>query len=141
MTAAAPESGPRTYGNWRRARGFGIGSLSSTQTYTLFGAIVVPLAASYSSLRAGLLVAPGSVLVLAAMLVRIGGYSLTDVVGRRIRFSRARSAGGPNCPGGCSPTIPAATTCPGRWRRWCRCRPTTAAAAARACCGTAAPAG
>ena len=29
MTAAAPESGPRTYGNWRRARGFGIGSLSS----------------------------------------------------------------------------------------------------------------
>ena len=132
MTAAAPESGPRTYGNWRRARGFGIGSLSSTQTYTLFGAIVVPLAASYSSLRAGLLVAPGSVLVLAAMLVRIGGYSLTDVVGRRVRFSRARSAGWTELSGGLLTDHPRGRTCPGRWRRWCRCRPTTAAAAARA---------
>ena len=100
VTAAAPESGPRTYGNWRRARGFGVGSLSSAQTYALFGAIVLPLAASYYSLRAGLLVAPGSLLVLAAMLVRIGGYSLTDVVGRRVRFTRARSAGWTELSGG-----------------------------------------
>ena len=123
MTAAAPESGPRTYGNWRRARGFGIGSLSTGQTYTLFGAIVVPLAASYYSLRAGLLVAPVSMLVLAAMLVRVGGYSLTDVVGRRFRFSRARSAGwtelsgglltdhprGEDLPGPMAPVVPLST--------------------------------
>ena len=110
---AAPESGPRTYGNWRRARGFGIGSLSSTQTYALFGAIVVPLAASYSSLRAGLLVAPGSVLVLAAVLVRVGGSSLTDVVGRRVRFSRARSAGWTELSGGLLTDHPRGEDLPG----------------------------
>ena len=110
---AAPESGPRTYGNWRRARGFGIGSLSSTQTYILFGAIVMPLAASYSSLRAGLLVAPGSVLVLGAMLVRIGGSSLTDVVGRRVRFSRARSAGWTELSGGLLTDHPRGEDLPG----------------------------
>ncbi len=32
----------RTYGNWRRARGFGIGTLSPTETKVVFTALVVP---------------------------------------------------------------------------------------------------
>jgi hypothetical protein len=138
VTPAAPESGPRTYGNWRRARGFGIGSLSSTQTYTVFGAIVVPLAASYSSLRAGLLVAPGSVLVLASMLVRIGGYSLTDVVGRRVRFSRARSAGWTELSGGLLTDHPRGEDLPGPM---VPLSTDDGRGGSRAGCGTAAPAG
>ena len=49
----------------------------------------------------------------AAMLVRIGGYSLTDVVGRRVRFSRARSAGWTELSGGLLTDHPRGEDLPG----------------------------
>jgi hypothetical protein len=111
--SGAWESGPRTYGNWRRARGFGIGSLSPGQTYTLAGAVGVPLVALNVSVQAGLALIPISVLVAAAMLVRIGGQSLVDVVTRRVRFTRARSAGWTELSGGLLTDHPRGQDLPG----------------------------
>ena len=109
----ASESGPRTYGNWRRARGFGIGSLSPGQTYTLAGAVGVPLVALNISVQAGLALIPVAALVAAAMLVRIGGQSLVDVITRRVRFTRARSAGWTELSGGLLTDHPRGQDLPG----------------------------
>jgi hypothetical protein len=124
MTRAS-DSGPRTYGNWRRARGFGIGSLSPGQTYTLAGAVGVPLVALNISVPAGLALIPVAALVAAAMLVRIGGQSLVDVVTRRVRFTRARSVGWTELSGGLLTDHPRGQDLPGQWQRSSRSTPTT----------------
>lgn len=98
MTAA--DVAPRTYGNWRRARGFGIGQLGPGQTITLFGAVLVPILLAYVSPRLALLTALIAAIVVATVVVRVGGQSAADVVMRRIRFTRARSAGWMEMSGG-----------------------------------------
>lgn len=100
MTSATPTSGPRTYGNWRRARGFGIGQLSAAQTLILFGAILVPILLAYISSTLALGAAAAGAVTVSAVVVRIGGQSAADVVLRRVRFSRARSAGWTELSGG-----------------------------------------
>jgi hypothetical protein len=91
---------PRTYGNWRTARGFGIGKLGPGQTLTLFIAVFVPILAVYASARLALILAGVAALVIAAVVIRVGGQSVADLVTRRIRFSRARSAGWTELSGG-----------------------------------------
>ncbi|AEA28970.1 hypothetical protein Psed_6902 (plasmid) [Pseudonocardia dioxanivorans CB1190] len=90
----------RTYGNWRRESGFGIGRLGPAQTMTVFGAVLVPIFCVYISPSVALFVAVVAVLVLAAVLVRVGGQSLADVVTRSVRFTRARHAGWTELSGG-----------------------------------------
>ncbi|GAA4554894.1 MULTISPECIES: SCO6880 family protein [Pseudonocardia] len=94
------EAAPRTYGNWRRARGFGIGRLGPGQSLTLFVAVMVPIMLAYVSAQVALIAALISALILVAVLVKVGGQSLSDVVIRRIRFSRSRSAGWHELSGG-----------------------------------------
>jgi hypothetical protein len=98
MTSAM--TAPRTYGNWRRARGFGIGQLGPGQTLTLFLAVLAPILSVYASPRLALILAAASALVVAAVVVRVGGQSVADVVTRRIRFSHARSGGWTELSGG-----------------------------------------
>jgi hypothetical protein len=98
--SSATTTAPRTYGNWRTARGFGIGRLGPGQTLTLFLAVFVPILAIYASPRLALILAGVAAVAIAAVVIRVGGQSLADVVTRRIRFSRARSAGWTELSGG-----------------------------------------
>lgn len=113
MTTAAIEGAPRTYGNWRRARGFGIGQLGPAQTFTLFGAVVVPIITMNLALKLGLVLAAMSALVAAAVLIRIDGQSAADAVLRRVRFARARSAGWIELSGGLLAEHPRGEDLPG----------------------------
>jgi hypothetical protein len=68
------------------------------------------------------------VVVVAAIVVRIGGRSAADVLGVRLRFWRARRRGWTQAVGrGCSPTTPAPQICPACWPRYARWISTTAA--------------
>jgi hypothetical protein len=101
MTAADDRSAtPRTYGNWYKARGFGIGQLGAGQTITLFVALLVPIAIAYVSGRAALVAGGAGLVVIAATVLRIDGQSLADVAVRRVRFIRARAAGWTELSGG-----------------------------------------
>jgi hypothetical protein len=113
MTEVASAATPRTYGNWRRERGFGIGQLGAAQTGAVFAAVFVPVAVSYvyPALLLGLI--PLSLLVLVAVFARVGGQTLADVVVRRIRFARARSAGWLEWSGGVLTDHPRGADLPG----------------------------
>ena len=101
MTTVADRSAtPRTYGNWYKARGFGIGQLGAGQTITLFFALLVPIAIAYVSGRAALVAGGAALVVIAATVIRIDGQSLADVGLRRVRFTRARAAGWTELSGG-----------------------------------------
>jgi len=88
----AVDDAPRLYGNWRSERGWGVGSLSTTATIVLFAAILVPLLAVSAFPSATLPLLGLSAAVIGAVVVRVGGVSLTDVVVRRARFHRAQAA-------------------------------------------------
>lgn len=87
------DGGPRLYGNWRAERGWGIGSLSTSATIVLFATVVTPLLAVSAFPAAALPLFGVSAVVIAAVVVRVGGVSLADVVVRRVRFHRAQAAG------------------------------------------------
>jgi hypothetical protein len=93
--AAHPADGqqPRLYGNWRAERGWGIGRLSTTATIVVFLAVLAPLLAASTAPAAVLPLAGVGVVVVAAIVVRIGGRSAADVLGVRLRFWRARRRG------------------------------------------------
>ena len=84
---------PRTYGNWRPPRGFGIGQLGTGQTMTVFLAIAIPVTVLNFSGRAGAVALALGALVIGAVVIKIGGSSLSDVVMRRLRFTRSKAAG------------------------------------------------
>src|SRR5689334_5134862 len=95
LAAAHPGDGrqPRLYGNWRAERGWGIGHLSTTATIIVFLAVLAPLLAASTAPAAVLPLAGVGVVVVAAIVVRIGGRSAADVLGVRLRFWRARRRG------------------------------------------------
>jgi hypothetical protein len=109
----APEDGPRLYGNWRSERGWGIGSLSTAATITLFVAVTVPLLAISAMPSAALPLIATSTVVITSVVVRIGGLSLADVVVRWVRFHRAQSAGWTALSGGVLTEHPRAEDLPG----------------------------
>lgn len=78
MTSA--ETAPRTYGSWRRARGFGVGQLGPGQTVTLFVAMLVPVLIAYLSARLALITGLAAALVVATVVVRVGGQDRKSVV-------------------------------------------------------------
>lgn len=84
-----------TFGNWRPARGLGVGRLSMPQLVTsvLAGlAALLTLQASGLSLASWLAMLAAGVII-AAVTVRVGSQSLADVMARRARFRSARSRG------------------------------------------------
>lgn len=85
--------GPRLYGNWRAERGWGIGSLTTSATITVFVAVLLPLLAFSIMPRIALPLAGCSVVVITAVVVRVGGVTAADLVVRRWRFHRADTAG------------------------------------------------
>ncbi len=103
----------RTYGNWRRARGMGIGQLSGPQTGTLFVSVLVPVLSAYVSPRLAGLTALVAVVVVLAVVVRIDGRSLADAVTRRLRFRRAAAAGWLELSGGVLTDHPRKADLPG----------------------------
>lgn len=136
------DNGPRLYGNWRAERGWGIGSLSTTSTIVLFGAVLAPLLAVSAVPCATIPLLATSALVIAGVVVRIGGISATDVVLRRARFHRAEAAGWTELSAGVLTERPRAADQPGvlASRRCVPSTSTTAAAGGTPPCGTAAPA-
>lgn len=83
--------GPRLYGNWRPERGWGVGSLSTAGT--VFLAVLAPVLAVSAVPVLALPLAGIAVVVVVAVVVRIGGVTTAEVLTRRARFIRARSAG------------------------------------------------
>ena len=85
--------GPRLYGNWRPERGWGVGSLSTAATVTVFFAVLAPVLAVSIAPRIALPLAAVGVVVVVAVVVRVGGVTAAEVLTRRVRFTRARAAG------------------------------------------------
>jgi hypothetical protein len=85
--------GPRMYGNWRKARGLGLGSLSSGQTATMFGAVLISVLCMFISPAIALVAVAVSAVIAAAVLVRFEEQSLADVLTRQTRFRRAARGG------------------------------------------------
>ena len=77
----APET--RLYGNWRRARGFGIGQLGTGQTLTVFGVVIAPILAAYVSPRAALALGLLGAVVMMLVVMRIGGSTAAEIILRR----------------------------------------------------------
>ena len=107
------DDGPRLYGNWRAERGWGIGSLSTSSTILLFGTVLAPLLAVSAYPAAALPLFATSAAVIGAVVVRVGGVSLTDVVVRRLRFHRAQAAGWTELSGGVLTEHPRGADLPG----------------------------
>lgn len=125
-------SSRRTYGNWRRARGFGIGSLTPTETKIVFAALVAPALVAVVSGTGALVLAAAGLVVVGLVVGKIDGQSLPGVLARRLRFTRARRAGWTELTGGlltehprrhdlpgvCAPLVPLSTD-DGRGGRQC----------------------
>lgn len=101
------------YGNWRPERGWGIGSLSTTATVTLFLALLAPLLAMSIAPITALPLAGASVIVLAGMLLRVRGSTAAEYLARALRFRRARAAGWTELSGGMITDHPRAADLPG----------------------------
>jgi hypothetical protein len=100
MTTNTAEAAPRTYGNWRRARGMGLGQLSMPESILVFGCVLVPIMVFNFSVPAALILGAISAVVAAAVLIRVGGQTAAGVTVRRLRFFRARQAGWTELSGG-----------------------------------------
>ncbi|SDG76664.1 SCO6880 family protein [Pseudonocardia oroxyli] len=107
------EKAPRLYGNWRAERGWGIGNLSTATTVTLFLAVLGPLLAFSTVPRAALPMTAASVLLIAALMIRVNGVTLAEFVSRVARFRRARAAGWTEWTGGILTAHPRGTDLPG----------------------------
>ena len=109
--AVMPET--RLYGNWRRARGFGIGALGTGQTLTVFGVVLAPILAAYISPRAALLLGLIGAVVVGLVVVRVGGSTAAEIILRRVRFTHARSRGYADLSGGVLTEHPRKADLPG----------------------------
>ena len=105
--------GPRLYGNWRAERGWGVGSLTTTATVTVFLAVLGPVLAVSLAPAAALPLAGVGIAVVAAVVVRIGGVTAAEVAIRRLRFTRARAAGWTHLSAGILTDHPRAHDLPG----------------------------
>lgn len=90
----------RTYGNWRRARGFGIANLSLPQTFVLFIVLLVPIGLFQVEPMAGLVALAASLVVAALTLVPVAGTTVWSLVSRSVRFRAARRQGWTETSGG-----------------------------------------
>lgn len=92
MSTATEQIKTPTYGNWRRPRKAGLGSLGLIGTFGLFGGLVVVLIASMISLDAALVVGLPFALVLAPLAIRTqDGRNVFQMAGVRVGWMRRRS--------------------------------------------------
>ena len=110
---AAPPSPARTYGNWRQRRGYGLGRLTSTQTWMALAAIVPPLVALLLSVPALLATLPVTAVGLAVALGRWDGIPLADALRARVRWRIARARGWTDYQGGVLAEFPRRHDLPG----------------------------
>jgi hypothetical protein len=87
--------------------------LSTSATGVVFVAVLVPVVVVSFAPLAALPLAGVSVVVIASVMVRIGGISVADVVMRRVRFHRARAAGWTELSAGVLTDHPRAADLPG----------------------------
>lgn len=113
MTSSSDAAVPRTYGNWRQAKGIGIGSWSTSQTITAFVAVLIPILLFYTSAVAGVIALGAALLTMVIVLVPVGGTSMWALVARRARFSSARRAGWTRYTGGVLTDHPRKNMLPG----------------------------
>lgn len=109
--AGTPET--RLYGNWRRARGFGIGALGTGQTLTVFGVVLAPILAAYVSPRAAVVLGLVGAVVVGLVVFRVGGSTAAEVILRWVRFTHARSRGYADLVGGVLTEHPRKADLPG----------------------------
>ena len=87
MTTTSPQRiEHRTYGGWRLARGIGLLGLGLVETLVVLGIVLVVLIAAAFSLLLAAIVAVPSVLVIASLLLRVGGVSIAHALIGRIRW-------------------------------------------------------
>ncbi|MGW7002835.1 SCO6880 family protein [Streptomyces sp. NPDC054933] len=92
--AAVDESGPRTYGNWRKPTSPGLGNLGLAGTIVLLGGLVLTVIAMMLSLVAGVIMLGLVGIMLAPLFFRDRhGRTMLQRAIARIGFSRGRSAG------------------------------------------------
>ncbi|MGC4892306.1 SCO6880 family protein [Micromonospora sp. DT31] len=92
MTAAPEPIRTPTYGNWRRPRKAGLGSLGLVGTVGLFGGLVLVLIASMASLNAAVVLGIPIALALAPLAIRTqDGRNVYRTVGVRVGWLRRRS--------------------------------------------------
>jgi hypothetical protein len=84
---------PVMYGNWRKRRGIGLGSLSTGQSVTLAGCTAAVVAALNATPQLGMAAVGVAAVVATVALIPVGPQSLGEWIAGRIRFSRARSSG------------------------------------------------
>ncbi|MFC4945834.1 SCO6880 family protein [Pseudonocardia sp. GCM10023141] len=111
--AETDQTGPRLYGNWRAERGWGIGSLTTSATIIVFLAVLVPLLAISTMPRVAMPLAGCSVVVITAVVVRVGGVTAADLLVRRWRFHHADAAGWTELSAGVLTDHPRAADLPG----------------------------
>jgi hypothetical protein len=104
---------PVTYGNWRKRRGIGIGSLSTGQSVTLAGCAVAVVVALNANPRLGLVAVGVAAVVSIWALVPVGPQSLGQWIVGRVRFSRAHSSGELTFDAGLLTNHPRASDLPG----------------------------
>src|SRR3954471_14864423 len=81
-----------TYGNWRRPRKAGLGSLGLVGTVVLFGGLVVVLLASLISIKAALITSIPVIAFLVPLAIRTAdGRNVYNVMALRIGWSRRKS--------------------------------------------------
>ena len=104
----------RLYGNWRAAKGFGVGNLGASQTITVFLCILIPVLALYlagpASAAVLILIA---LMIIGATVIRVGGSTALEVVMRRVRFATAKASGYTELTGGVLTDHPRRADLPG----------------------------
>ncbi|GIJ24996.1 hypothetical protein Vqi01_01580 [Micromonospora qiuiae] len=94
MSTAAESMKTPTYGNWRRPRKAGLGSLGLVGTIGLFGGLVLVLISSMISLNAALVVGLPLALLLGPLAIRTqDGRNVYDMAAVRIGWMRRKSKG------------------------------------------------
>lgn len=111
--AGVTEATVRTYGGWRKARGWGLMGLTQGQTLVVLGAIMTPILLLPFSWRAALVAAPvGAVWAIGSTWTR-DGVLVAHLVRRRIRFWQAKRKGYTTYQGGVLVEHPEAWRLPG----------------------------
>lgn len=113
MTTTENRAGPRTYGNWRKAKGFGIGNLTTRQSLVLFAAIALPILLVQVSAQAALVVAVPAVVAVGMTVVPLGDTTAGEIIMRRLRFWSARYNGETELASGVLTDHPRAQDLPG----------------------------
>ncbi|MBY5163296.1 SCO6880 family protein [Salsipaludibacter albus] len=92
-TTAPADGGIRTYGGWRRARGWGLWGLSQGETVAVLAALLLPILALPFAWQITVALLPVSAVVVGAATIRVDGIPVGHAIARRWRFFQASRRG------------------------------------------------